>query len=278
MKKEGQALYFSVLINLIVATLKLIGGFLYGSLTLIADGYYTVCDFITDIIALISAKISHRRANKKFPFGYGRVEYINQTLIGLVIFIFGIFTIINSFNGNIQVPNLNIVYVIIFVIFLKTLSSNYLYQVGKKNRSQILISASKESFVDVVSSMVVLFIVLTGQFMPMVDIAGSFSIGILIVWTGLKIIISNVIFLVGEDENDSEVKKSIEQTINSHKEIIYSDSALIKNGSYYQASIEIAVPNDMSVKELIKVENKIRKELKQSKYRIKFIDFDIILK
>ena len=76
MKKEREALYFSILINIMVAILKLVGGFFYGSYTLITDAYYTICDFITDIIALISAKISKRRANKRFPFGYGRIEYI----------------------------------------------------------------------------------------------------------------------------------------------------------------------------------------------------------
>lgn len=278
MKKEGQVLYFSILINLIVSILKLVGGFIYGSLTLIADSYYTICDFITDIIALVSSKISKRRANKKFPFGFGRVEYISQMIIGFLIFSFGIFTIFNSFNSHIQIPNLNIIYVIIYVIFLKTLSSNYLYQVGKKNRSQVLIASSKESFIDVVSSIIVLFIVLVGQFIPIIDIVGSFSIGILIIWTGIKIVIDNVIYLVGEDENDATIKTDIEKIVNNYPNFVYSDSSLIKNGSYYQTSIEIAVNDKLSVKELIKSENKIKKEIKKLKYQIKFIDFTVILK
>lgn len=278
MKKERQALYFSMLINVLVAILKLMGGLLYGSYTLIVDAYYTICDFITDIIAFVSAKISKRRANKKFPFGYGRVEYICQMFIGILIFIFGCFIVISSFTQEFKIPNLSIIYIVILVILLKTLSSNYLYQVGKKNRSQILISSAKESFIDCISSMMVLFVILIGQFIPFVDLIGSLLISLLILWEGLNIIVGNIFALVGEDNNDTTIKKEIAKIINKNKEISYSDMALIKNGPYFQANIEIAVIDDMSVKELIKKENKIKKEIKKLKYKIKFIEFNCILK
>ncbi len=278
MKQESRALYFSILINIIVSFLKICGGIIYGSYTLIADGYYSICDFITDIIALISAKISKRRANKRYPFGYGKIEYISQMLIGFLVLFVGCFTIFNSFNLKYMAPNLNVIYVIIFVIFLKTLSSNYLYQVGKKNRSQILISSARESFIDVISSTVVLIIVVLGQFLPMIDLIGSLGISILILWEGLKIINDNIFSLIGVDKNDLEIKSAIAKIINANKELLYSDSFLIKSGSYYQATIEIAVDDDMKIRTLIKKENEIKKEIKKLKYKIKFIDFNFILK
>ena len=278
LKKERKALYFSILINTIVSFLKIGGGLIFASYTLIADGYYSVCDLITDFIALISAKIAKRRANKKYPFGYGKVEYISQMLIGVLIFILGVFTIVKSFGKNFVVPNLNIIYIIIFVILLKALSSNYLYQVGKKNRSQVLISSAKESFVDVVSSSIVLFIVLIGQFFPIIDLIGSLFISVLILGEGLRIINDNIFALLGEDKNDAKIKKIIESTVNQNKRLLYSDSSLIKNGSYYQTTIEIAVDDEMKVKDLIKSENKIKSKLKKSKYNIKFIDFNFISK
>ncbi len=278
MKKEREALYFSILINIMVAILKLVGGFFYGSYTLITDAYYTICDFITDIIALISAKISKRRANKRFPFGYGRIEYIAEMIIGFLIFAFGLWAIINSFNLTYSKPNLNIIYLIIFVIFLKALSCNYLNYVGKKTRSQILISASKESFLDVLSSIMVLFVVLVGQIFTFVDLIGSLFIAILILGFGIKIIIDNIFGLVGEDENDASIKKEIEKIINAHKILTYSDASLIKSGPYYQADIEVAVDQNMPVKDLIKMEMKLKKQIKKLKYNIKFIDFDFIVR
>lgn len=278
MKKERKALYFSVLINTIVSAFKIIGGLLFGSYTIVADGYYSLCDLITDFIALISAKIAKRRANKKYPFGYGRVEYISEMLIGCLILGLGIFLIFNAFHKTFVVPNLNVLYIIILVIFLKTLSSNYLYQVGKKNRSQILITSAKESFIDVISSTIVLFVILVGQFFPLIDLIGALGISILILWEGIKIITDNIFVLVGEDKNDAEIKNEIAKVVNANHDFLYSDASLIKNGSYYQATIEVAVADDMRVKDLIKKENKIRFKLKKSKYNIKFIDFNFISK
>lgn len=277
MKKEYQALYFNILINVIVVFLKLIGGFFFGTYTLIVDAYYTICDFFTDIISLISAKISKRRANKKFPFGYGRIEYITGMIIGILIFLLGLFMIFNSFHHPFTIPNLNVLYIVILIIFLKTLSSNYLFQVGKKKRSQILISSAKESFIDVLSSIMIFLIVLIGQFFNDVDLIGSLIICLLIIGEGVKIISDNVFALMGIDENDKVIKKDIAKIINSTKDILYSDAALIKNGSYYQATIEIAVPN-IKVKDLLKKENQLKKEIKRLKYKIKFIDFNIIVK
>ena len=48
---------------------------LFNCYALIADGIYTLSDFITDILAMIGARVGKKRANKKYPFGYGRFEY-----------------------------------------------------------------------------------------------------------------------------------------------------------------------------------------------------------
>ena len=276
MKKERKALYFSILINLIVSFLKICGGLVFGSFTLIADGYYSICDLLTDFIALISAKIAKRRANKKFPFGYGKAEYISEIIIGLLIMVVGIITLIQAFLTKFTIPDLNILFIIILVVFLKTLSSNYLYQIGKELRSQILIASSEESFMDVVSSTGVLIIVLFGQFFPSIDLLGSIIISLLILSEGLKIMRNNVLVLIGEDKNDQEIKAQLQKIVNQNKNITYSEAFLLKSGSYFQTTIEIAVSPYMQVKDLIKAETKIKQAIRKLPYQIKFIDFDIV--
>ncbi len=278
MKKERKTLYFSILVNMLVSFLKIGGGLVFGMYSLIADGYYSICDLATDFIALISAKISRKRANKKFPFGYGKVEYIAQMFIGFLIIGVGLFTFLTSFGRTFERPGLDIIYVILVAIFLKTLSSNYLYQVGKDIRSQILISSAGESFLDVISTTGVLIVVLIGQLFPPIDFLGSTIISVLIMAEGVKIITNNLWVLVGEDKNDQEIKNKLKNIVNNSKLLTYSDSFLIKSGSYYQTTIELAVPKEMTVRDLLKWENKIKKQIKDLKYNIKFIDFEIITK
>lgn len=278
MKKEQQALTFSAIINVIVSFLKIWGGMLSNCYTLIADGIYTISDFVTDILAMIGAKVGKKRANKRHPFGYGRFEYIMQMIIGIMIFLIGVYIAIKSFFVEYTESNMKVIFLIIFIVLLKGLSANYLMQIGKDISSQILITSAKESYLDLLSSIMVIFIVIIGHFIPVIDLIGSVLMAILIIIVGSKIIFNNVILLIGEDDNNKEIKKELKRIINEEKSVLYSDSFLIKNGSYYQATIEIGVDDNMTVKDLLKLEIKIKNKIKKNNLKIKYINFDIIKK
>lgn len=278
MKKEQRTLMISAFINLLVLILKIGSGILFNCYTIIADGIFTLSDFITDFLAMIGARVGKKRANKKYPFGYGRFEYIMQIFIGMVILFVGFYLGFRSFFIEAQPANLNILLIVILVILLKGLSANYLMQMGKEISSLILVNSAKESFLDVISSVMVFFVVIIGQWFSVVDIIGSIIIALLILFEGGKIIFDNVILLIGEDDNNIKIKNSLKKIINEEKDIQYADSFLIKNGSYYQATIEIAVNESITVKKLLKMEFKIKNKIKKSKLNIRFVEFTIIKK
>lgn len=277
MKKEQRALKVSALINVFVSFLKIMGGTIFNSHALIADGIYTVSDFSTDILAMIGAKVGGKRANKKHPFGYGRFEYIMQIFIGLIILGVGFFIAYKSFFIEYTKPNLTVLFIVVLVIFLKALSSNYLMQVGKNISSLMLINSAKESFLDVLSSCLIFILIIVSRFFPYADIIGSLFIALLINIEAGKIILENVILLIGEDDNNKEIKNNLKKIINKIKKETYSDSFLIKNGRYYQATIVLAVDEEMTVKELLRLERKIKKEIKKEReLKIKYLDFEVI--
>lgn len=276
MKKEQRTLFVSAIINIIVFVLKIIGGMLFNCYALIADGIYTLSDFTTDILAMIGARVGKKRANKKYPFGYGRFEYIMQVFIGILIMGVGIFIAYKSLFIDYSAPDLKILWLVVLTILLKGLSSSYLMHMGKKISSLILVSSAKESFLDVLSTIMISFAILFGQIIPSIDIVASLFIALLILYEGGKIIFDNVLLLIGEDDNNSEMKGKIKSIINQEKDIEYADSFLISCGNYYQATIQIAVDDDMTVKSLLKKELNIKKKIKRSKLGIKFIDFDVI--
>ncbi|MDE6284846.1 MAG: cation diffusion facilitator family transporter, partial [Bacilli bacterium] len=269
-------LLVSAFINVIVFLLKIIGGLFFQCYMLIADGIYTLCDLITDILAMIGARIGRKSANKKYPFGYGRFEYIMQIFIGVLIFCVGIFIGIKSFFIEYTSPDMQIIYIVVLTILLKGLSSNYLLHVGKKISSLMLISSAKESFIDVLSSVMVLFFILIGQKLAWIDVIGCLLMAIIILFEGGKIIFDNVILLIGEDDNNKEVKLGLKKIVNAVENVEYADSFLLKNGEYYQATIAIAIDEVVTVKDLLKIEVKIKNSIKKSKLNVKFIDFEVI--
>ena len=73
MKIELRVLIYSMLNNLIIAIIKILGGAFYGLGSLFADGMHTFSDFVTDIVCLVGAKISKKKPTKYHPFGFGKV-------------------------------------------------------------------------------------------------------------------------------------------------------------------------------------------------------------
>lgn len=280
--KEIKVLLISMLNNLIVSSLKIIGGIFCHNNSLMADGFHTFSDFITDIIAIIGTKISKKRANKRYPFGYGNIEYITSIFIGIIIFSLGIFIIIKSIFSTPHETNNMAIVIILIAIILKLLSANYLMKKGTEYHSQILITSSKESFTDLYSSIVVLIIIFISSFQNIVpllkytDMIGSIILGLIILKTSIVLVKNNGVALLGQTEDSPIIYNYVKDIINEYNEIEFDDLMLIKNGSYYQANIEVICKKNMNVNRLLKIEKNIKKRIKQHKIGIRFIDIDIV--
>ena len=98
--KENKIIIITVVLNFVVAVLKLVSGLAFSFSTLIADSIQSFIDFITDITSLIANKIGKRRANKTYPFGYGQIYYLANLFTGFLLFLIGIFILYQFFFFN----------------------------------------------------------------------------------------------------------------------------------------------------------------------------------
>lgn len=87
-KKIKQAAFIAILINGFLGALKTLGGFLFNSHALIADGLHSLSDLIIDFMVIIGGHWSHQEADAEHPYGHQRIE----TALTLFISIFLIFT------------------------------------------------------------------------------------------------------------------------------------------------------------------------------------------
>ncbi len=282
MAKEEKALIISMIINFIVSLMKVIVGIFSLSKSIIADGFHSISDFITDIIAFFGSKISKKRANKKYPVGLGRVEYLIDILIATVILILGIFTIYRSFTEKAETTNIIWLGVVILSIILKYINSRYLKEMGIKCNSPILITSSKESHDEMESTIGVMIIILISQFsrifpiLVYADTIGGIIIGLLIIKTSLKLFEENILLILGKTEHNVEIRKKIQEVLNKYKgEIEYEGMDLVRNGSYYTLDLDIKVLKDFKVHRLLFIESEIRNKIKKLHYRIKFIDINL---
>lgn len=284
MTKEGKVLITSMLINFFVSAMKVMTGIICNSKSMVADGFHSLSDFITDIVAIYGSKISKKRANKKHPDGYGKIEYVTDIFIATVIFFLAIYTIFNSFSNQHSTTNIAWIIVIIFTIILKHINSKILLIKGKEYHSPILITSSKESHDDMISSLGVIIIIIISQFQSIfpilkyADAIGSIIIGLMILKTSLSLLIENFIFLMGETESNQEIEKKIKSIIEKYPEIAYKNIELERHGSYYVLELEVYILKNIKVFNLLKIESEIRKKIKKLNLRIKFIDINLFKK
>lgn len=282
MKKEIKTFSFSIIINVVVFLTKIIGGIIFKSKSLIADGFHSLSDLITDIVAIIGLKSSKKRANKTFPFGYGKLEYITSIFIALTIFILGIITIANSISQKSSTLNTKCIFIIIICIILKFLNYKYLLKKGINDNSPILISSSRESIDDVTTSVgVIIVIILTNlsnkfYIFKYADMIGGIIIGLLIFKTSFSMLKENVIALLGTNDINEKLIEKITEVINQFKSLRYVDASLIKNGSYYLAYVDVECIKNIKVNEFLKIESEIKRIIKRKNIGIKYIDIDIV--
>ena len=280
MKREKNILMFVMFLNLIVACIKLISGLMFNFSSLIADSLHSFSDFITDIISNIASRIGKKRANKKYPFGYGLVENISNFIIGMILFGLGIFIFIESFHSpEVEVPSI-IFIILIISILLKLFVTSILYYYGKKFHSSNLMSAVKESSTDLISSIIVFIVSIlllfkdTYPFLRYANRIGSILISLIVFYIAMNIIVENIRYLLGINEENQEVTKKLKDLIYENKQIKDFSMKLMKMGSYYNLYLTIELERNITLKQLFSLEKKLKKEIKKLKLNIKFIDIE----
>jgi cation diffusion facilitator family transporter len=83
--------YLSIGANtLILVPVKLIVGFLTGSLSLVADGVHSVTDMITDFAVLLGLYFGSQKPDREHPYGHGKLETLAAAGIALGLLAVGL--------------------------------------------------------------------------------------------------------------------------------------------------------------------------------------------
>ena len=270
----SKELFVSLITNLSLGIIKVIGGFLTNSKTLISDGIHCLSDMGTDVIGILGTKLSKKKPDKEHPFGHGKIEYVTSMLMSIFIIILGISCMINSFEIKSADTNYIALIILFFCILVKLLLSHYLIGQGKRLNNSILLTNGTESRYDAYSSMfalifVALSLIFESKFINY-DIIGSVLIGILTIKIGVQLFIKNIQSVIGEVNTDKERQEQLKNIVLENKKVSIKRLTILKYGYYESVIIDLFVKPSMKIKEAYEIENKIKKELKKDE-RIKYV-------
>ncbi|EAQ67016.1 hypothetical protein MED121_13850 [Marinomonas sp. MED121] len=144
-------------LDAVLGVLKIIAANLSGSQALMADGIHSLSDLFTDVLVLISFKISRQSPDKNHQFGHLRFESLGNLILGFILLLvaigIGLDAILRSSQSHLTwlgVGSLLITIICKEVIFF------YTKKAGDKINSQLLITNAWHSRTDSLSSLIVL--------------------------------------------------------------------------------------------------------------------------
>lgn len=145
--------------GIVLAAFKLTIGLMGRSHALVASGMCNISDVSSSVAVLLGVKYSQKPANKRYQYGYGKVEFIVQVGIGGLMIIGTVLLILSSFivlvKRTIIIPNM----LVFFTAILSAIINGLIYKFAdcgsKELNSPALKSHAEHNKIDVASSLLV---------------------------------------------------------------------------------------------------------------------------
>ena len=149
-----------IVTNVLLAAFKALVGFLSSSIAIVMDAVNNLSDALSSVITIIGTKLSQRPADRKHPFGYGRVEYFSAILIAVIVLSAGITSLIESVKKIIEPTEpsytTTTLVVIVVAIVVKLLLGWYVKRQGTRLKSDALTASGSDALFDAVITLATL--------------------------------------------------------------------------------------------------------------------------
>ncbi len=271
-KKVQFAAWVGIVGNIALALIKGIVGWLAGSRALVADAVHSASDVVGSVAVLIGIRAAKLPPDKDHPYGHGKAESIAAIIVAVLLFIVGFeiaLSAVKSFNEPIEVPGVIAIYAVIFSIVVKELMFRYKYHLGKKYRSEALVTDAWHHRSDVFSSFAALLGIgasIIGGYIGIpwlvyADPLAGLFVSILILkmaWSLGKQSIHNALDHVLHDEDTEEMRKTALEV----EGVLSIDEFLAReHGHYVIIDIKIGVDPHITVEQGHAIGKKVKAQL-----------------
>ncbi|MBQ6125530.1 MAG: cation transporter [Erysipelotrichaceae bacterium] len=242
--------------NVFLSALKAVIGLLSHSIAIVLDAVNNISDAASSLITIIGTRLAGKKADRRHPFGYGRIEYLSAMLISMIVLYAGITSFIESIKKIIHpdIPDYSTASLIIIGagVLVKVLLGSYVKKTGEEVNSDSLINSGEDARMDAlisVTTLIAAVIYLTTGISLEAWLGALISI--LIIKSGAEMVMTTVSHLLGEPA-DVKLAIALKKTVNEFPEVsgVY-DLVLHDYGpDNYNGSLHIEVKDTMTANEI----------------------------
>ncbi|MCM3762277.1 cation diffusion facilitator family transporter [Alkalihalobacillus oceani] len=276
-KKVRFAAWVGIVGNVILAIIKAVAGIMANSRALVADAVHSASDVVGSVVVLIGVRAAKLPPDQDHPYGHGKAESVAAIIVSVLLFLVGFEIALSagrSFFEPVEVPKVLAIYAVLFSILAKELMFRYKYHLGKKYKSDALMTDAWHHRSDVFSSIAALIGIgaaLLGDYLQISwlvygDAAASAFVAFLIgkmAWSLGKQSIHNALDHVLHEEDTVEMKRAAS---NVDGVLNIDEFFAREHGHYVIIDIKVAVNPDITVEEGHTIGKRVKERLLEEKY------------
>ncbi|MBF0574132.1 MAG: cation transporter [Desulfamplus sp.] len=252
--------------NIIMVFAKLFIGVTSGSKACIADALHSMSSIVTSLAIIVSQKLTKKKKNDSFPFGFGKIEFIAAGFTSILIITAAVILISVSINSLLSdpaaPPHLSALLIAVVSVLTNEMLFRYMRCVGTRLKSQTMMASAWANRADAFSSVAVIVGVIGSKlgFHHLDPICAIVVVGI-IIKVSTSILIDSIKSLMDSSVNNiygEEISDIISKT-----EGVQGIAELKTRhiGQKIWAEVDIFVNSDATMKQGEEIAAKVRKNL-----------------
>lgn len=253
----------SIVSNSTIIILKLIAGFVSGSISVISEAIHSMSDLLASFLTFFSVLKSAKPADSDHPYGHGKYEDMSGFLEGILIILAAVYIIYEAvqklyLNKSPEIETLPGIIVMIAAVIANFLVSKYLFHVAKKSDSLSLLADAEHLNTDILSSAGVLaglvLIKITG--LHILDSVIAILVAAFIMRTGFfitKKALNNLLDGSLPEENIETIENVLDEFVKLKKIAGYKNLKSRRAGPKKNIEITLFFSNDMKIYDCHKI-------------------------
>lgn len=263
----------SIVVNIVLSLFKLLAGIFAHSGAMISDAIHSASDVISTVVVIIGVHMSGKKSDKEHQYGHERLECVSSILLaglllvtGIMIGISGVEKIAAGTAGEeLMVPGMLALIAAVISLVVKEWMFWYTRAAAKKINSGALMADAWHHRSDALSSI--------GAFVGILGARLGFPILDPLASVGICILIAKAAIDIFKDAIDKMVDRSCdEETVSKMREAVMEVSGVERVdvlrtrlfGSKMYVDVEIAVNDDMPLKEAHAIAEKVHRTIERT--------------
>lgn len=256
-----------ILANFLLVGFKAVVGLAAHSIAILMDAVNNLSDAASSVITIVGTKLAGKQADRKHPFGHGRVEYLSAMLISVLVLYAGIAALVESIKKIIHpdTPDYRAVTLIVVAaaVAVKILLGLYVKRVGRTVRSDSLLNSGADALWDAVISAATL--AAAGIFLLFhvsLEAWLGAAISLFIIKSGVEMLRGTLSKILGE-RADAQLVRDIKKTLNHDPAVRGAYDLILHNygPDAYHGSVHIEVADTLLADDIDRLIRKLTLEV-----------------